>query len=597
MDFRAKRAASPGTPSLDSEPHLERFNFWRTWIFSTDHKTIGIQYGVTAGFFTLFGFGLVLMMRWQLAYPGESFPVLDRVLGPENAFMPSGAIVPEFYNALGAMHGTIMVFLAIVPMLVGAFGNFLVPLQIGAPDMAFPRLNRASYWFYIAGGVIMLSGFVLPGGPANSGWTSYPPLSVIAKDAPGQTVWLVGMGALIISSLLGAINMIVTVVQLRVTGLSLMRMPYFVWCQLIAAFLSLLAFPPLAAAAVLQLSDRLADTSFFLPTGLMVSGEPVMAAGGGSALLWQHLFWFLGHPEVYVLILPAMGIVAEVIANNTRRPLWGYRPMVYSALFVGFMSFTVWAHHMFLTGMGTTINAFFEITTMVISIPSVVILTALIGSLWGGSIRFNTPMLFALAFLPMFGLGGLTGLPLGLAASDLHLHDTAYVIGHFHYVVAPGTLFGLFAGVYHWYPKVTGRKLSDWLGQIHFWPSLVLMNGIFLPMLVQGLAGVSRRLYDGGATYAFAQDVLALNKVMTHSAYALAVVQIPFIVNVVWSLRQGERAKDNTWQATTLEWAAPSPPLGHGNFETAPRVVRGPYEYSVPGHSSDYTPQWDQGGS
>jgi cytochrome c oxidase subunit 1 len=313
-------------------------------------------------------------------------------------------------------------------------------------------------------------------------------------------------------------------------------------------------------------------------------------SGGGSPLLWQHLFWFLAHPEVYVLILPAMGIVAEVVANNTRKPLWGYRSMVYSLVFLGFMSFIVWAHHMFMTGMGTVMSSFFQTTTMIISIPSVVILTALIISLWGGSIRFNTPMLFALGFLPMFGIGGLTGLPLGLAASDIPLHDTYYVIGHFHYVVAPGTIFALFAGVYYWFPKVTGRQLNELLGKIHFWPSLVFMNGIFFPMLIQGLYGVSRRLADGGMSYDFAGQVGPLNRMMSFSAWGLALAQIPFIINFIMSIRRGAPASANPWGSTTLEWQAPSPPP-HGNFPKPLQVYRGPYEYSVPGEKQDFIPQ------
>jgi cytochrome c oxidase subunit 1 len=340
--------------------------------------------------------------------------------------------------------------------------------------------------------------------------------------------------------------------------------------------------------------DRVAGTSFFMPSGLVVSGQAMQLSGGGSPLLWQHLFWFLAHPEVYVLILPGMGIVAEVIANNTRKPLWGYRLLVGSVLAIGFLSFVVWAHHMFLTGMGTFMSAFFQTTTMIISIPSVIILTCLILSLWGGSIRFTPPMLFALAFLPMFGIGGLTGLPLGLAAADIHLHDTYYVIGHFHYVVAPGTLFALFAGVYYWYPKATGRYLSTKLGHLHFWPSLIFMNGIFLPMLMQGMHGMQRRLFDGGINYFHSQPVLWLHKVISFSAWGLAITQLFFIVNFFISLRRGAPAADNAWDATTLEWAAPSPPP-HGNFATQPVVYRGPYEYSVPGHAGDFYPQFEPG--
>jgi cytochrome c oxidase subunit 1 len=566
----------------------EELSFLQKYVFSQDHKVIGIQYGFTSLVFLLFGFTLMMMMRWQLAYPGHPIPWIGKFLGETNA--PGGIMAPEFYNQLGAMHGTIMVFLGIVPLAVGAFGNYVVPLQIGAPDMAFPKLNMMSYWVYFLGGITMLSSFFMPGGAAQSGWTSYPPLADIAPT--GQTVWLLAMFLLIVSSLLGATNFIVTIVQLRAPGLTWMRLPFFVWAQFVTSFLLLLAFPALQAAAVLQLMDRLAGTSFFLPSGLVVSGQKVIASGGGSPLLWQHLFWFLAHPEVYVLILPAMGIVAEVIANNTRKPLWGYRSMVYATIFLGFMSFIVWAHHMFMTGMGTVLSTFFQTTTMIISIPSVIILTALFISLWGASIRFTTPMLFALAFLPMFGIGGLTGLPLGLAPTDIHLHDTYYVIGHFHYVVAPGTIFAMFAGIYYWFPKMTGRKMSDLLGKLHFWPSFLFINGIFMPMFIVGLAGVSRRLYDGGLEYAHAQPVLHWNAFMSVSAWLLGLAQIPFIINVFWSIRKGEKVGDNHWDATTLEWAAAtSPPLAHGNFAEIPTVVRGPYDYSVPGAPRDFVPQ------
>jgi cytochrome c oxidase subunit I len=561
----------------------------RKYIFSTDHKVIGLQYLFTSLFFLLVGFALVLLIRWQHAYPGAPLPLIGALLGEVNA--PGGVIGPDFYNQLGAMHGTIMVFLGIVPLVVGAFGNYLVPLQIGAPDMAFPRLNLASYWFYLAGGLIMLASFWLPGGAASSGWTSYPPLADIAPS--GQTWWLAGMLLLIFSSLLGAVNFITTIVQLRAPGLTWFRLPFFVWSQFITAFLLLLAFPPLQGAAVLQAMDRLAGTSFFLPSGLVISGQPLdgVVAGGGNALLWQHLFWFLAHPEVYVLVLPALGIIAEIIANNTRKPLWGYRLMVYSIFVLGFLSFVVWAHHMYLTGMATTISAFFQATTMIISIPSVVILSALLLSLYGGSIRFTTPMLFALAFLPMFGLGGLTGLPLGLAATDIPLHDTNYVVAHFHYLVAPGTIFAIFAGIYYWFPKVTGRMMNDTLGRIHFAGSFIAMNVIFMPMFIQGLAGVNRRLWDGGAIYVHAQETLYLNVPMAFAAFALAFFQVFFIVNLVLSTRRGRVVDANPWQSTTLEWATPTPPRAHGNFDVPPRVIRAPYEYSVPGAEADFLPQ------
>ena len=382
-----------------------------------------------------------------------------------------------------------------------------------------------------------------------------------------------------------------------------MRMPFFVWAQFVTAFILLLAFPPLEAASVMQLMDRLFDTSFYLPSGLVLDGQAVNnISGGGSPLLWQHLFWFLGHPEVYVLILPAIGVVAEVLACNARRPLWGYRSLVYSVMAVGFISFIVWAHHMYVTGMGAKISTFFQTTTMIISIPSVIILTCLFISLWGGSIRFNTPMCFALAFLPMFGIGGLTGLPLGFNFADLLLHDSYYVIAHFHYVVAPGTIFGLFAGVYFWYPKMTGRMMNEALGQVHFWGSLIFMNLIFMPMFAQGMAGMSRRMYDGGATYAaqnmandgvigsLSQAVIDTNRSITFAACGLMLAQIPFIINFFWSMGNGRKATDNPWNATTLDWQTPTPPP-HGNFDKPIAVYRGPYEYSQEGHPTDFTPQ------
>jgi len=585
----------------EHEAHHHELGFLQKYIFSTDHKVIGVQYGITSLLFLFFGFCLMMMMRWSIAHPGTPIPLgigslLNKALGD---VADKGIMSANLYNSFGAMHGTIMVFLGIVPLAFAAFGNFVVPLQIGAPDMAFPRINMASYQVYVIGGVVMLVSFFMPGGAAQAGWTSYSPLATVIPGS-GQTFWLVGMIFLITSSLLGAVNFLATIIQLRAPGMTWMRLPFFVWAQFVTGFLLLLAFPPLEAAGIMQLMDKVAHTSFFLPTGLAATGIGHIS-GGGSPLLWQHLFWFLAHPEVYVLILPAIGIVTEILANNMRKPIWGYKSLVYSVLTIGFVSFIVWAHHMYVTGMGTRISTFFQTTTMIISIPSVIILTCLFLSLWGASIRINTPMLFVLAFLPMFGIGGLTGLPLGFNFSDLHLHDTYYVIAHFHYIVAPGTIFALFAGVYYWFPKMTGRYMSEFWGKVHFICSFIFMNGIFQPMFAQGMAGMLRRMYDGGINYASASLPAAvgglsdsnihMNSIVSIAAWCLGLSQLPFIFNFFWSINHGKKiASDNPWHSTTLEWQTPTPPP-HGNFTKPVVVYRGPYEYSVPGKDKDYTPQ------
>lgn len=587
-------------------------NFLQKYLFSTDHKTIGIQYGLTALCFLLFGFFLMMMMRWSIANPHEAVPDwMSWVFTDEwkGRWLADGKVTGETYNMFGAMHGTIMVFLGVVPLGFGAFGNYVTPLQIGAPDMAFPKLNMMSYWLYLVGGLLMCASFFLESGTAKSGWTNYPPLAAFADSQhpnqwmTGQTQWLIGLVLLISSSLLGSVNFITTIINLRAKGMTWMRLPFFVWAMLVTGFLLLLAFPPLEVAGIMQLVDRIFHSSLFQPTGL-VTGEGVANfSGGGSPLLYQHLFWFLGHPEVYVLLLPSIACVAEIIPASTRKPLWGYKSMVYGVLVLGFLSFIVWAHHMYITGMGTSVSTFFQITTVLISVPSVVIFTALIISLWGGSIRYNMPMIWACAFIPMFGIGGLTGLPLAFNLCDLHLHDTYYVIGHFHYVVAPGILFGLFAGIYFWYPKMFGRHMNNFLGHLHFWPSLIFINLVFFPMLIQGMAGFHRRWYNGGDSYVaqegvedvFGQTVakyIDLNDLMSVSVFLLALAQVPFIINLFTSWKIGKKVEsDNPWNATTLEWATPTPP-GHGNFTFDVATYRGPYEYSRPDCEDDYLPQW-----
>jgi len=644
----APAASSHGHAAHDDHGHEHHeLGFIRSYIFSTDHKVIGIQYLWGGLFFLYFGFGLMLLMRWQLAFPGQALtwdnawlhtmyqvhqigyhlgllataptdpiPILpdpnhpclmERIFGHDQ--MPGGIMTGDFYNTLGAMHGTIMVFFGIVPVAFAAFGNYVMPLQIGTVDMAFPRLNMGSVILFFISAILMCSSFFVPGGAAKSGWTSYPPLATIS-DQPvntvfwghnfhflwplwltGQSIWILAMAFNITSSLLSSVNFITTIVQLRAKGMGWMRMPFFCWTQFVTAFLLLLAFPPLEAAAFMQLFDRLFGSSFFSPSGLIVGGAPSHYTGGGTPLLWQHLFWFLGHPEVYVLILPGLGIIAEVVANNARKPIWGYNQMVYGVLVLGFLSMIVWAHHMYLTGMGTAVSSFFQLTTIIISVPTILILSSLIISLWGGAIRFTSPMLWAVAFLPLFGIGGLTGIPLAFNAPDTFLHDSYYIIAHFHYVIAPGTIFALFAGIHYWYPKATGRMMSEFWNKVHFWPTMILMNCVFFPMFLQGMAGMHRRMYDGGATYEMLnKNVLHWNVFISEAAWLMGLAQIPFIINFAFSWKYGRRVSDNPWDATTLEWSAPSPPP-HGNFIGPVVAYRGPYEYSVPDHPTDFTPQ------
>ena len=559
-------------------------SFLKKYVFATDHKIIALQYMFTSLFALLIGFFFVLIMRWELAFPMHPIPLLGRILSAKLA--PNGVMSPELYNMLGAMHGTAMIFLGIAPLGFAAFGNYVLPLQVGAPDMAFPKLNMLSYWSFVIGCLILTSSFFLPSGPLQSGWTAYPPLSEITR---GTTIWILAMVFIINSSLLGAINFIVTGLNMRAPGLTLGRLPIFVWAQLVTSAIVLLAFPPVEAGAVLLLMDCVAHTSFYLPQGLTILGHASGAAGGGQPILWQHLFWFLGHPEVYVLLLPAIGIIAEIIANNSRKPLYGYKAMVGSLLTILILSFIVWAHHLYISGMSPFLSDFFAITTLAISVPSVILLTCLVFSLQGGSIRFTVPMLFALSFLPLFGIGGLTGIPLGVTVTDIYLHDTYYVIGHFHYVVVAGILMALFGGIYFWFPKWFGRKMDETLGKIHFWGTVIGINGTFFPMFILGLAGQSRRLWN---PLAQAHNVPWQKWHVVSSVFAgiLLLAQIPFIYNFFHSIFKGERVSDNPWEATTLDWACPSPPP-HGNFVNPVSVYRGPYEYSQPNNREGWAAQ------
>ena len=570
-------APAHGHDSHDHGDHHGAPHGLMRWVTTTNHKDIGTMYLWFSFIMFLVGGVMALTIRAELFEPGLQI------------------VSPEFFNTMTTYHGLIMVFGAIMPAFVG-FANWLIPLMIGAPDMAFPRMNNWSFWLLPPAGILLMSSFLLPGGAAGVGWTMYAPLT--SQMGPGMDTTIFAVHLLGMSSIMGSINIITTILNMRAPGMTMMKMPMFVWTWLITAYLLIAVMPVLAGAVTMTLTDRHFGTSFF------------NAAGGGDPVLYQHIFWFFGHPEVYIIAIPAFGVVSQVIPAFSRKPLFGYASMVYATSSIAILSFIVWAHHMYLTGMGTKISTFFQATTMIISIPSVIILTCFFISLWGGSIRFNTPMLFALAFLPMFGIGGLTGLPLGFNVSDVHLHDTYYIIAHFHYVVAPGTIFALFAGVYYWYPKMTGRMMNEFWGRVHFWGSFVFMNVVFLPMFFQGMAGMLRRMSDGGANYSAAvnskagadvvgglsDNILSLHTGILWGAMCLGLAQIPFIINVFWSIKHGEKVKnDNPWDATTLEWQTPTPPP-HGNFTHEPQVHRGPYEYSVPGHAVDFIPQNEPAG-
>ncbi len=575
-----------GAAETDHEPR----SFIRRYVFSTDHKVIGIQYMMTGFVMALVAGGLAMFIRLQLAWPNAKWPMLAKIF-PEG--MSGGVMNPEFYLQLVTMHGTLMVFFVVSLILLGGFGNYLIPLQVGARDMAFPFLNMLSYWVIVPACFIMLGSFFVQGGAAAAGWTSYPPLSALKEavngSAMGQTLWLLGMALFIASFTMSGLNFVVTVLNLRARGMSMMRLPATVWSLFIAAAIGLLAFPPLTAAAIMLLFDRHLGTSFFLPSG-MYFGKLITEHGGGTPLLWQHLFWFLGHPEVYVLILPALGIAFDIIPAFTRKPIFGYRLVVYSMLTIAALSMIVWGHHMYVSGMSPYVGEYFAIATLTITIPSVVIGLSMIASLWGGAIRFTTPMLFALGQVTLFGTGGLGGLFLGNATSDIQLHDTYFVVGHFHLMIGGVTLFAIFAGTYYWFPKMFGRMLNERLGKLHFWLTLPAFYTIFLTQHFLGFGGMLRRYYAFNK-FQYLGPIQKWNVLVSIATFVLGTAQLIFMFNFFWSLFKGKRAEANPWQATTLEWTAPSPPP-HGNWgPQRPIVHRWPYDYSTPGDSEDYTPQ------
>ena len=570
--------------SSSHESH--KAGFLRTYVFSTDHKTIGIQFLFTSLSMILVGGLLAMLIRWQLGWPGHALPFME-TLAPNG--MPGGVMVPEYYNMLFTMHGSFMIFFGIIPLLVGAFGNYLIPLKIGAPDMAFPRLNRASYWLVPPAIAVMLAGFFLEGGAAASGWTAYAPLSVTL--GAGQTCWIVSVLLIGTSSIMGAINYIATIINLRAKGMTFFRLPLSIWALFITAIMTLLATPVLASALIMLLLDKTLGTSFFLPAGLVIDGV-AWPNSGGQVLLWQHLFWFYSHPAVYIMILPAMGFVSDILANFSRKPVFGYHSMVYAISGIAVLGFMVWAHHMFVSGMNPTLGTSFMAATMVIAVPTGVKFFNWLGTLWRGSIRLTTPMLHACGFLAMFLIGGLTGIFAASLPVDLYIHDTYFIVGHLHYVLFGGSLFGAFAGITYWFPKMFGRQLSERLGKLHFALTFLLFNGVMFPMFILGIGGMPRRIYDWSG-YAHLAHFGPLNRMMSVSAFLLFLTQLIFAANFVWSLLRGKRAPENPWESTTLEWATPSPPP-HGNFAHPPTVYHGPYEYSVPGRRTDWLPQHEK---
>lgn len=570
--------------------HHEPQSFWTKYVFSQDHKVIAMQYMITALIMGFIGMVMSWIFRIQLAWPDHNLPFM-RFLMPTN--MESGTLQTPGYYMLVTMHGTIMVFFLLTAILTGGFGNFLIPLQVGARDMAFPFLNMLSYWFYFLSCVVITVSLFVSTGAASAGWTSYPPLSALAKATPGsglgQDLWLVAIALFIVASTMGSLNYVTTALNMRTKGMTLMRMPLTVWGIIVAAVLGLFAFPALFAGAVLLLLDRHLGTSFFLPH-LVLGGEHIVR-DGGSPLLWQHLFWFLGHPEVYILILPAMGITSEILSNGARKPIFGYKVMVGSLVAIAFLSFIVWGHHMFVSGMNPWLGFAFVITTLIIAVPSAIKTFNWLGTLWKGNIRFTTPMLYAIGFISTFVTGGLTGIFLGNSALDIPLHDTYFVVAHFHVVMGLSSVFGIFGGIYYWFPKMTGKMMSERWGKVHFWLTFIGSYGVFWTMHYLGFMGMPRRYFNYESYQFLPPSMHTLQIIITISALIVGAAQLIFLVNFLYSWLRGPKAPDNPWQATTLEWQAPTPPP-HGNWVgQLPEVHRWPYDYSVPGASADFVPQ------
>src|SRR5882672_1708769 len=574
--------------------------FIRKYIFSLDHKVIGIQYILLALAAVVVGMVMSVLMRVNLSWPGTHIKIME-TLFPTGA--PGGVMSPEFYLSLVTMHGTIMVFFVLTTAPQGGFGNYFLPIQIGADDMAFPVLNMMSFWVTFVGFVVLLSAIVFAGGwtPSTAtvgpigGWTGYAPLSALGQIAgPGQgmgmNLWIISIAIFCVGSLLGALNFITTLLNMRTRGMSLMRMPLTCWAWFTTAVLALLSFPVLLGGGILLLLDRLAGTSFFIPGGLYVSGALVPNHAGGSPLLWQHLFWFFGHPEVYIAILPGMGATSHILSTFARKPVFGYRAMVFAIFAIGLLGFFVWGHHMFISGMSPYSAMTFSILTLSIGVPSAVKTFNWLGTLWGARIRFTTPMLFAIGFVSLFVAGGITGLVLGQTSLDLPMHDTYFVPAHFHLVMGVASIFGMFAATYFWFPKMFGRLMNERLGKLHFWITFVGVYCIFVPMHTMGMVGMPRR-YAQFTEYRWLDSLHPLVVFVSFAAIVTVLTQIVFYFNFFWSMFKGKKVGANPWEATTLEWTTTSPPP-HDNFAgVLPVVYRGPYEFAVPGAVKDFTMQ------
>lgn len=570
-------------------------NFISKYIFSQDHKMIGKQFLMTAVFMGIVAMILSILFRIQLAWPGESSDFLTFFLGEKWA--PNGVLKEDMYLGLVTIHGTIMVFFLLTGGLSGTFSNILIPLQLGARDMASGFLNMLSYWFFFLSSILMLVSLFVESGPAMAGWTIYPPLSALPQAVSGSglgmTLWLFSMTIFIASSLIGSLNYIVTVINLRTQGMSMTRMPLTIWAFFVTAILGVLSFPVLLSAALLLVMDRLAGTSFYL-SDIIVGGE-MLANHGGSPLLYQHLFWFLGHPEVYIVLLPALGLSSEIIATNARKPIFGYKAMIGSILAIGFLSFIVWGHHMFVTGMNPFLGSVFVFTTLLIAIPSAVKVFNYLTTLWKGSLVLTPAMLFAIGLVSTFITGGVTGIILADSALDIALHDTYFVVAHFHIVMGMSAVFGMFGGVYHWFPKMFGKMMNTRLGYAHFWITLIGAYGVFFPMHFVGLAGAPRRYYDYSVFTEFdspsADMMMDLNVIITIFAIIAALGQLLFLFNFFYSIFRGPKAPTNPWNSNTLEWTTPVEHI-HGNWPGAlPEVHRWPYDYSKPGADTDFIPQ------